>query len=251
VIQYELADGVAELKLNHPPVNVINIALMREMIGALDEIRNSSAKVVVIGATGKLFSAGVDVADHTEDKVDEMIRLFHTVIRKIWTLPQPVVCAVQGSAIGGGMELAIACDLIISAESAKYGQPEVNVGVFPPIAALILPRLTSRQFALECVLMGENFTAQRLHELGLVNAVVPTEELEATTADYVEKLQALSGPVLQFTKRATLIGWDQSGIESPLSQIESMYLSDLMKLEDAKEGLDAFMEKRTPQWKER
>ena len=180
MIQYHLENGIARINLDHAPVNVIHIALMKELNKALEEAHNSNTKLVILGATGKIFSAGVDVADHTEDKVEEMIKLFHQVIRNIWALPQPVLCVVQGTSLGGGMELALACDFIISADHAKFGQPEVQVGVFPPIAALVLPKLTSRQFALESVLLGQSYSAERLYELGLINAVVPLDQLEQT-----------------------------------------------------------------------
>ena len=250
MIQYNIENGIARINLDHPPVNVIHIALMKELNTALEDVKSSDAKIVILGATGKLFSAGVDVADHTEDKVDEMIKLFHQVIRNIWALPQPVLCVVQGTSLGGGMELALACDFVVSADQAKFGQPEVQVGVFPPIAALVLPKLTSRQFALESVLLGQSYSAQRLYELGLINEVVPADQLEQTIADWTEKLMSLSGPVLQYAKKATLMGWNQDQIEATLNEIEELYLGDLMKLNDAKEGLEAFMEKRKPEWKE-
>jgi cyclohexa-1,5-dienecarbonyl-CoA hydratase len=250
LIHFDNSDGVAKIFLDHPPLNVINISLMIELEQRLQEVKNSDVNVIIIGATGKLFSAGVDVADHTEEKVDDMIKLFHKVIRSIWNLPQPVIAQVQGACLGGGMELALACDFVIASDNVKIGQPEVKVGVFPPIAALILPKLTTRQFALESVLLGETYSAQRFYELGLINSVVASDELENRVGTWVDNLKKLSRPVIQQAKKATLIGWNQNGLEAPLNQIEELYLNDLMKLDDAKEGLNAFMEKRPPEWKD-
>ncbi|HED04149.1 MAG TPA: enoyl-CoA hydratase [Candidatus Fraserbacteria bacterium] len=247
-IQVEGKDAVVTVTLDRPPLNVLDIAMMRELrecLGALDD-----AKVIVLAARGKAFCAGVDVADHTENKVETMIKEFHGLLRALWTLPQPVITSVGGAALGGGMELALSCDLIIASESAKFAQPEVKVGVFPPIAALLLPRLIGRQAALECVLRGESWSAARAQELGLVNAVVPDGQLDSTVRRWAEGLASLSVPVVQLAKKATLIGWNQEELDGRLAQIERLYLDELMGLEDAREGLNAFMEKRAPRWKD-
>lgn len=250
-IQVEGRDAVVTVTLDRPPLNVLDITMMQEFSEHLATLKSSEAKVIVLRAQGKAFCAGVDVADHTEEKVKTMLKEFHGLLRALWTLPQPVIASVGGAALGGGMELALSCDLIIASESAKFAQPEVKVGVFPPIAALLLPRLTSRQAALECVLRGESWSAGRAHELGLVNAVVPAEQLDSTVRRWAKGLASLSASVVQLAKRAALIGWDQASLDAHLAQIERLYLDELLKLEDAREGLNAFMEKRVPRWRDR
>ncbi len=247
----EKKDGVARVTLNKPPVNVIDIALMREMRAALEEIRADAAtKVVVITARGKLFSAGVDVKDHTSARVAEMLQEFHSVIRCIGSLEAPTIAAVQGSALGGGMELALACDFIVASTQAKFGQPEIQVGAFPPIAALLLPRLIPRKKALEVVLTGDSFDAATVERWGLVNVVVPPEEYDSAVEAFVARLMRSSGAVLKLAKRAALVPLRDEN-EDALHKIEQLYLAQLMKTEDATEGVTAFIEKRKPVWKER
>jgi cyclohexa-1,5-dienecarbonyl-CoA hydratase len=250
-ITLEKSNNIARLTLNKPPLNVMDIAMMEELNAALASLRGDRAsKVVVIAAAGKAFSAGVDIADHTKDRVDEMIKKFHAIFHTLWSLEQPVVAAVQGAALGGGCELAIACDFIVASEKAKFGQPEIKVGVFPPIAALVLPRLIARKKAYELVLTGETIDAREAERLGLVNAVAPVESFDAAVSAFVGKLTALSGAVLRLAKRAVQTGLDQ-GADAAFAEIERLYLRDLMATEDAVEGLAAFMEKRAAVWKER
>jgi cyclohexa-1,5-dienecarbonyl-CoA hydratase len=181
-----------------------------------------------------------------------MMEVLHEVFAALWALEPPTVAVVQGAALGGGMELAIACDFIIASEQATFGQPEIKVGVFPPIACLLLPRLLPWPRALELILTGDSIDAQEAHRWGLVNRVVLADQLRQAASEFLEKLAGLSGPVLKLAKRATLLGLkERRDWESTLREIERLYLEDLMKLEDAEEGLRAFMEKRKPQWKER
>lgn len=244
-------NGVTRVELNKPPLNVVDIAMMEELNTALQAIkRDRATKVVVLAAQGKAFSAGVDVADHTPERTDTMIKKFDDIFRTLWSLDQPVVAAVQGAALGGGCELAIGCDFIIASEKAKFGQPEIKVGVFPPIAALLLPRLVGRKKAAELVLTGEAIDAREAERIGLVNRVVPVESFDAEVDAFVGKLTALSGIVLQRTKQAMRLGMD-AGLDAALADIERFYLYELMRTEDALEGVNAFMQKRNPVWKER
>lgn len=250
-LSIEKSNGVARVTLDKPPVNVIDIALMRELSAALGEIRtDTTLKVVVIAARGKLFSAGVDVKDHTADRVEEMLHEFHGVIRSLWSLEQPSVAAVQGSALGGGCELAMACDFIVASRAAKFGQPEIQVGAFPPIAALMLPRLMPRKKAIELILTGDSIDAETAASLGLVNIVAPPEEFDAAVSKFVNRLTGLSGAILKLAKRAAAIPLRGEN-EDALREIERLYLTELIKTEDAAEGLAAFMEKRKPVWKNR
>lgn len=251
-IRLERDSSIVKIVLDRPPLNVLGIAELRELSRALEKLREDSSKVIVLAAEGKAFSAGVDIKDHTAEKVREMIATVHEVFAQLWALEQPTVCVVQGAALGGGMELATACDFIIASENAQFGQPEIKVGVFPPIACLLLPRLLPWPKAMELILTGEAISAHEAYRLGLVNRVVLSEHLESEVGAFVNRLTALSGPVLKLAKRATLCGFKERWEwEEALAEIERLYLDELMKLEDAHEGLRAFLEKRKPQWKER
>ncbi|RME48549.1 MAG: enoyl-CoA hydratase [Chloroflexi bacterium] len=248
-VKLEWSEGMARLVLNRPPLNVLNIPMMRELQAALEEVAaDDQAKVVVITGDGRAFCAGVDVADHTADRVDEMLHLFHAVIRQVMDLEMPVVAALNGAALGGGWELAMACDMVVARDDAKIGQPEIQLAVFPPAAAVLMPRLIGRQRAMELILTGRTITAAEGRQIGLVNQVFPAEEYPSGVDRFVGQLTALSRPVLRLTKRAVKEGLEL-GVGPALELTEAIYLSELMRLEDPHEGLAAFMEKRKPVWK--
>jgi cyclohexa-1,5-dienecarbonyl-CoA hydratase len=250
-ILFEREGGVARITLNHPPVNIMDISTMKEINVALESLEgDGDTRVVLFGATGKAFCAGVDVKDHTVDKVDEMVEVFHRIFRLMWSLDFPTVAAVNGAALGGGCELVTFCDMIIASEKSTFGQPEIQVGVYPPVAVVTFPRLMPHMKAMELLLTGSVIDAREAERLGMVNKVVPVDSFEKEVAGFVGKLTALSGVVLQLTKRATLQGLTL-GFEEALGLSEELYLNRLMKTDDAVEGLQAFMEKRKPVWKDR
>ena len=198
-IRYEADGGVARLILDRPPANVMHIAMLRELEGAIATARfDESLKVLVLGAEGKLFSAGVDVADHTEDRVGEMIPLFDKVCLDLARLPIPTIAIVQGRALGGGCELVICCDMAFMAAGARIGQPEIQLAVMAPIAALSLPLLVGPRWATRIVLAGEQVEAAKAAEIGLVDAEVPAEGLHAAVEEWVKRFTALSGAALRF-----------------------------------------------------
>ena len=246
-IKIDLADGLATLTLCREPLNVLNIAMMKEINQALDGLKDEAVKVLLVKAEGKAFSAGVDVGEHLGDQVNEMIEVFHGIFRRMDALGVVSVASLQGAALGGGCELAIYCDLVVASEKAKLGQPEIQVGVFPPIAALAFPRQIGFKKALELILTGDVIGAAEAKELGLVNQVVAPEELEAATNTLVKKLMNLSGKVLSLTRKAIVKG-TLDDTEKALEKIEKIYLEKLMKTHDAEEGLKAFLEKRKPDW---
>lgn len=252
-INFTVDGPVARLALNKPPLNIINIAMIAEMNNALETLAGQpSVRVLVIEAAvgSKAFSAGVDVADHTADKVRDMIYGFHRIFRQLHRLHIPTLAVVGGAALGGGCELAISCDMIVASERAKFGQPEIKVGVFPPVAAVILTRLIPRNYALELLLTGETITAAEAHRLGLVNRVVAPDALPAAAEALTGKLTQLSGSILRYTRQAASLGASGS-FEKALNAVESFYLDDMMQAFDAHEGLAAFMEKRPPAWQDR
>ena len=247
-IQTELKDGVATLTLNRAPVNVLNIEMMEEINTYFEGLlKEKSLKLLVIQAVGKAFSAGVDVGEHLGDLADKMIEVFDKIFRLMDALKVPSIAVVNGSALGGGCELALYCDMVIATERAKFGQPEIQVGVFPPIAALAFPRMIGRKKAMELVLLGETISAQEAYTLGLVNKIVPEASLSEEVNVFIEKFKKLSGIVLKLAKEAVLAGLNDD-VEKGLQAIEKIYLDRLMKSHDATEGIKSFLEKRKPTW---
>jgi cyclohexa-1,5-dienecarbonyl-CoA hydratase len=239
-ITFEKRKGVAKLTLNRPPLNVLNIAMMREINTALEGLTDDpTIKVLVFEAAegSKAFSAGVDVSEHTADLVEEMIEVFHRIFRLLGQLEVPTVAVVNGAALGGGCELVLFCDMVIASEKASFGQPEIQVGVLPPIAVVALPEIIGPKKTMEMVLIGDRITAHEAERLGLVNRIV-------------EKLTSLSGIVLRLTKRAVRLGSTRPFAEG-LAAVEELYLGPMMATEDANEGLAAFTEKRAPVWKDK
>jgi cyclohexa-1,5-dienecarbonyl-CoA hydratase len=198
---------------------------------------------------GKAFSVGAEVADHLGDLGPKMIAAFHQMFRLMDKLGVPSIAVVNGAALGGGCELALYCDMVIATERAKFGQPEIQVGVFPPIAALIFPRIMGRKKAMELILAGDTISAQDAYTLGLVNKVVPETSLSQEVEAFVAKFTKLSGIVLRLAKEAAFEGLNDD-LDEGLRHIENIYLDKLMKTHDATEGLKAFLEKRKPTWKD-
>ncbi len=250
-IDFAVEDRVARILLARPPLNILNISMMREINDALQECaRRIDLVAIVFEATkeARAFSAGVAVEDHVEETVREMLDSFHSIFRALARIHKPVVAIVDGAALGGGCELALACDIVIASERAQFGQPEIKLGVFPPIAAILLPRLIGQKKARELILTGDTINAAEALRLGLVNQVVPSEELQNRTESILNKLRDLSGVVLGMARAALDLG-TRSSFESELKQVETLYFEQLMKTEDANEGVQSFMEKRKPVWR--
>ena len=251
-VRWEVADGLATITLDRPPLNVLNIAMMAELNAVLENVlgEDSNLAALVLRAKGKAFSAGVDVSDHTADKVDEMIGQFHGIFRKLAASDVLTIAAVNGAALGGGCELATFCDIVLASDRAKFGQPEVQVGVLPPIAACILPLQVGIKKAVELCTVGMIIDAKEAQRIGLVNQVYPAEEFEPGVEAYLSGIRKLSRPVVRMAKRATtMVAREQ--ILSHLDLVEQLYLVELMKVADAHEGLAAFMEKRAARWEHR
>jgi cyclohexa-1,5-dienecarbonyl-CoA hydratase len=241
-------DGVASITLDLPPLNILDSPMMAEFNELLEPlVADERLAAIVIGAEGKAFSAGVDVGDHAADKVARMIGLFHGIFRKLAATDALTIAAVQGAALGGGCELACFCDIVLASDRAKLGQPEIQVGVFPPVAACVLPIQIGIRRAVELTALGATISAGEAHRIGLVNHVYPADEFPARVEEYLAAIRKLSRPVVRLAKKATsLVAREQ--IMAHLEQAERLYLDELMTLSDAHEGIAAFMEKRTPEW---
>ena len=248
-IEVKFENGLGTITLNRPPVNVLNIAMMEEINGVLESWQGEKdLKLVLFDAIGKCFSAGVDVGEHMGDMAPKMIGVFHRMFRLMDTLGIPTMASVYGSCLGGGCELAVFCDLVISSEDAKYGQPEVQVGVFPPIAAQIMPRIIGRKAAMDLIMSGRIISAEEALGMGLINKIVSKDDLGSATQDFCKPYLKLSAEVLRKTRKAIMTGL-LDDFEPSLKVIEDIYLDELMPTADAQEGLNAFMEKRKPVWK--
>jgi cyclohexa-1,5-dienecarbonyl-CoA hydratase len=247
-LRLERRGGLRRLILERPPLNVLDIPMLRELDEAAAQVHaDPGASVLVVTGAGKAFCAGVDVADHTEDRVGEMINVFHAALTRLVDLEIPVVAVLNGAALGGGLEVALACDIVVARKGAKLGQPEIQLGVFPPFAAVVLPRLLGRARAMELCLSGRTLTAEEGLSVGLVQHVFPQDTFPEDVDRYVAALAGLSAPVLRLTKRAVAQG-AKAPLGEALRAVERLYLDDLMKLDDAREGLTAFLEKRPPVW---
>ncbi len=243
-----VADGVATVTMRREPLNVLHNPMMAEFNTILETtLCGSNLAAIVIRAAGKAFSAGVDVGDHAPDSVADMIRLFHGIFRKLAATDAVTIAAVQGAALGGGCELACFCDIVLASERAKFGQPEVQVGVFPPVAACVLPGQVGIKKAIELNALGHTIGAAEAHRIGLVNQVFPTESFDESVETYLDDIRKLSRPVVRLSKRATCLVWRER-VLAHLDRTEALYLDELMKLRDAREGIAAFVEKRSPNW---
>jgi cyclohexa-1,5-dienecarbonyl-CoA hydratase len=248
-VRLEITDGVATVTIDRPPLNVLDLAMMADLNSALQTVVcNTDLAAVILRAKGKVFSAGVDVSDHTPDKVGEMIRRFHEIFRRLAATDALTIAAVQGTALGGGCELACFCDIVLASDRAKFGQPEVQVGVFPPIAACIFPPQIGIKKAIELNALGTTVKADEAHRIGLVNQVFPADAFDASVDAYLAEIRKLSRPVVRLAKRATTMV-AREHVLAHLERVEKLYLDELMKLSDAHEGIAAFMEKRPAVWK--
>jgi len=252
-IKFNVEDRVARVTLARLPLNILNIAMMQEITLALDECTPQRELVAIVfdaAAGAHAFSAGVAIEEHAAETIFQMLESFHAIFRTLEQLAKPVIGVVDGAALGGGCELIAACDIVISSERARFGQPEIKLGVFPPVACVLLPRVIGDKRAREMILTGDMIDAAEAVRLGMINHLVPSAQLQQKTQEVLAKLRELSGASLEATRRALDLGRGRS-LDSVLAEVENMYLHELMKTEDANEGIRAFMEKRKPAWRGR
>jgi len=244
----EIAPPLARIVLHHPPLNVIDIAMMERLSESLADIeRRTDASIIVLRGEGKSFSAGVDVAAHTPERIEEMLQKFHGVIRTIVATKKVTIAAVDGHCLGGGAELAMLCDMVYTTESAHWGFPEIRLGCYPPVACTALAALVGQKRAAELILTGKMINGSEAAEIGLATRAVADGELEKAVAACIEQLGKLSPAALAIAKKASY-AWDSMHFDKGLARAEKIYLEDLMKTADAQEGIRAFIEKREPRW---
>ncbi len=238
-----------EISLNNPPVNIMTQAMMQEIISVLGKIsEEDNLHALIFRSEGKHFSAGADVAEHTKEKCREMIPEFMRLFVSLNRISCPTIAVVQGMALGGGCELAMFCDMIIASEKAKFGQPEIAIGVFPPVAVAILPHLIGRNRAFELLLSGDIISAAEADKIGLINKILPEDGFHEKAEEFIAKFTSKSPAVLKITKRIIDEGLYCTVFQA-MSAAKNIYLNELMNTEDANEGIAAFLEKRAPVWK--
>jgi cyclohexa-1,5-dienecarbonyl-CoA hydratase len=250
-IRQRIESGVARMTLNRPDHNLLNEPMLRELADGISFVaEREDIKLIVLDSACKVFCGGIDVGEYTSERVFQMLDAFHSVFSGILETAKPVLCVVNGPAIGGGAELAAFGDLVVASPKARFAQPEITIGVFPPLASTVLPFLVGPKVALELVLLGEPVNAERALELGIVNRLVPEADLESTVNNLIARVTGHSGPVLTMAKKAILGGMGLS-LRDGLKNSMNIFLNELYRLEDSQEGLRALVEKRKPNWKNR
>jgi cyclohexa-1,5-dienecarbonyl-CoA hydratase len=207
-IKFQIDDRVARVTFARPPLNVFNIAMMREVSEAIDRCAHRDVVAIVFDAAPgtRAFSAGVAVEEHLPETVFQMLDSFHNIFRLLTQISKPAIAVVDGPALGGGCELVAGCDIVIASDRARFGQPEIKLGVFPPVAAILLARIVGERKAREMILLGEMIDANEALRLGLVNYVVPNNELEHKTNSVLAKLRENLSSSLTMTHAALELG---------------------------------------------
>jgi cyclohexa-1,5-dienecarbonyl-CoA hydratase len=253
-IRWDDSGVVAHLTLNRPKQNIMNIDMLREMARAIESLSaREDVRLILLDAAPECegyFSMGVGAEGYTQQMVFQMMDAFHGIFRAMMELSKPVLAVVEGVASGAGAELAAFCDLVIATENAQFCQPEIKLGVFPPMGAVVYPRVIGPRRAMELLLTGYPIKASQAQQMGLVNHVVPREKLKETVDALVKRISEQSGPVLTLLKRVVFEGtWRP--FDEALKRAQDIYLNQLFDLQDAQEGVQALFEKRKAVWKNR
>ena len=239
---------LARIVLSHAKQNIIDFQMMDELAAALDSLESApEISTILFETAGEHFSAGVDIPSHAPDKVVTMLEKFHGVVRRLMKTTKVTIAAVKGYCLGGGAELAMTCDIVLTTDSAHWGLPEIRLGCFPPVATAALATVVGQKLAAELVLTGRSFDGRKAERIRLANRAVPADKLKEAVAESIERLVVLSPAALAHAKRA-LYSWDAAHFEKGLARAEEIYRNDLIDTEDAKEGIRAWMEKRNPKW---
>jgi cyclohexa-1,5-dienecarbonyl-CoA hydratase len=243
---------VARVTLAAPKANIIDQAMMAALAAAFDDLRTRpQLKVMILAAEGPHFSFGASVQEHLPEHVRTMLPQFSRLLGQMLELPAVTVAAVRGQCLGGGFELALACDFIVVEEGAQFACPEIKLAVFPPAAAVLLPARIGVSRAAELVLTGAAWNAAQAAEAGLIVRTAPHGQMEATVETWIRDHFLARSPVaLRYAVRAARLPLRRA-LQEDLPQLERMYLDELMAEPDAVEGLRAFMEKREPRWEKR
>ncbi len=250
-IRFESREDIGYIVLDSPPLNILTGAMMDELSSALESITaDDTLKAVAVTANGKAFSGGADVEEHHPDQVEGMIASFTRLFLLFNSLDLPVVMAVEGAALGGGFELAMMADILIATPEATFGQPEIRLGFFPPLAIVRLTELVAQSRAIEITASGRIYSAGEMEKMGIVSRVVPADEMEETLESVLKDFRKASPLVMRLNvgtlKRLRGIPFDEA-----LKEAGRIFLEELMVTAEPLEGIEAFREKRRPEWKNR
>jgi cyclohexa-1,5-dienecarbonyl-CoA hydratase len=251
-IQITRAGRTATLAVANPPLNILDLELLAELEARVTELAgDGELQVVLVKGDGeRAFSAGVSIHDHTPDKLDRMLSGFHGALRALRALDAFTLASIDGHCLGGGLELALACDYRLASTRARFGLPEIALGCFPPVAAALLPRRIGAGRALELILSGRSFDAAEAERIGVVDEVVPESELATRAAALAGSITAQSAAATRLAKRAAREGATHE-FDAALAAAERLYLRDLAGTADMVEGIEAFLAKRPPAWRHR
>jgi cyclohexa-1,5-dienecarbonyl-CoA hydratase len=250
-VRYRIEDSVVWLTLDRPEHNLLNEQLLIELAAGIDTVgEQPEIKLIVLDSASDAFSGGIELGEYSPRRVFQVLDAFHHAFTAMLDTAKPVLVVVDGPAYGGGSELAALGDLVVATPRARFAHPEIKLGAYPPLAAVILPYIVGPKLAMEMVLMGEPITAERARDFGLVNRLVPESQLKKTVDELIAKVTAQSGPVLTMAKKAIIGGMGLSLRDGVRNSIR-IFLNELANLEDSQEGLRALVEKRPPQWKNR
>lgn len=253
VVTERPAEGVGLIRINRPEArNALNLEVRRLLGRYLTEMADDdTVRCIVLTGNDKAFAAGADIKEMAgAGSIDMLLRGTQNMWRRIYGCPKPVIAAVSGFALGGGCELAMTCDIIIAGESAKFGQPEVKIGIIPGGGGTQrLPRTVGKYKAMRYVLTGDLFSAKEAYEMNLVSEVVPDAEVEQRAVAMAQQIAGLAPLAVQQTKESVIRGMDAS-LETGLT-LETRTLQMLFASKDQKEGMAAFIEKRKPKFEGR
>ncbi len=237
------------MTLNTPPGNVLSIETLEEMNEALDLIhQRDDVRVLVFEGEGENFSYGADVKEHTREYVQQLIYNFHKIFYSLDEYNVVTVAKVKGWTLGGGFELAMFCDMVLAEEGTQFGLPEIKVGVFPPIALIVLQEIAGTKATNDLIFRGENISVEEAKSIGVVNKIFSKDEFEKSCTDYIASIADKSGIVLEYTKKIQRQMSNRKEFQTQLRATEDFYLNNLMFTFDANEGIKAFIEKRKPEW---
>ena len=248
-VWFEEEGRLLRLRLSRPKANLIDAAMIASLHDALkDHLRKPDLSAVLIDADGSHYSFGASVEEHLPEQCAAMLRELHALLLHMLDSPVPILTAVQGQCLGGGLELALACHMIFAAPSAVFGQPEMKIGVFAPAASCLLPELIGPARAFDLLLSGRSIGAQEAAAAGLVR--LAEDPQKAALAYINEHLKSKSASSLRYAVIAARCDLAKR-VREKIAQVERLYLEELMRSHDAVEGLNAFLQKRTAQWQHR
>jgi cyclohexa-1,5-dienecarbonyl-CoA hydratase len=249
-LDYIHDNSVAQIILNDPKGNVLDKIMLSELVDVFKASRSKKdIKLITFEGAGDHFSYGASVAEHQKENAAEMLKIFHQVFYDLIDMSIPTLAKISGLCLGGGCELALMCNFLFADQSAKLGQPEIVLGVFPPPASLLLPLKIGYAKAEELNITGKTISAQEANELGLINEFFPDKaSLDNGVSAFIEKqILPKSASSLRYTVKAVRSDFNEV-ILNKLPKLEKMYLTELMETHDASEGIQAFLQKRKPKW---